>query len=207
MSYRLLTDFPGEKKQSTVHMPPSAVKEHHATPVKLRLRLAGAVGIPEGHASTPDVLSISMPAKTGRDGRAPVGPFAHTITGSPTLSHSGSSISGAAPHSAAPASDDGTKGAAEYWPIRDALVSKRLVLVEDCMQLIEGFPIRVWDDLPTSAVIMPISNDSEDGALGAVLVIGLSIRRPFDDDYESFLVSLSSPVHARANYTACVCRI
>jgi hypothetical protein len=61
------------------------------------------------------------------------------------------------------------------------------------MQLIQGFPIRVWDDLPTSAVIVPISNDSDDGALGAVLVIGLSIRRPFDDDYESFIVSLSSP--------------
>lgn len=188
-------------------MPPSAVKDHHATPVKLRLRLAGAVGIPEGHASTPNVLSISMPAKTGRDSRAPVGPFAHTISGSPTLSHSGSSISGAAPHSATPASDDGMKGSAESWPIRDALVSKRLVLVEDCMQLIEGFPIRVWDDLPTSAVIMPISNDSDDGALGAVLVIGLSIRRPFDDDYESFLVGLSLIMQIRADTTACVCHV
>jgi hypothetical protein len=107
----------------------------------------------------------------------------------------GSSISGAAPHSAsaAPGSDDEMRGAVDSWPIRDALISKRLVLVEDCMQLIQGFPIRVWDDLPTSAVIVPISNDSDDGALGAVLVIGLSIRRPFDDDYESFIVSLSSP--------------
>lgn len=84
------------------------------------------------------------------------------------------------------------KAAAESWPLRDALVSKRLVLVEDCMQLISGFPVRVWDDLPTSAVVVPISNDSEDGALGAVLVIGLSIRRPFDEDYESFVVSCSS---------------
>jgi len=99
------------------------------------------------------------------------------------------------------------KGSAESWPIRDALVSKRLVLVEDCMQLIEGFPIRVWDDLPTSAVIMPISNDSDDGALGAVLVIGLSIRRPFDDDYESFLVCLSLIFRSRADDTACVCHV
>lgn len=107
----------------------------------------------------------------------------------------GSSVSGASalPHSAAaaPPSDDEMKGAVDSWPIRDALINKRLVLVEDCMQLIQGFPIRVWDDLPTSAVVMPISNDTDDGALGAVLVIGLSIRRPFDDDYESFIVSPS----------------
>jgi hypothetical protein len=92
--------------------------------------------------------------------------------------------------SGTPASDDDAmRGSVDAWPLRDALISKRSVLVEDCMQLIQGFPIRVWDDLPTSAVIVPISNDSDDGALGAVLVIGLSIRRPFDDDYESFIVS------------------
>jgi hypothetical protein len=161
-------------------------------PTKLTLRLAGAVGIPEGHASTPNTISIQMPSKSGRDSRAPVGPFAHGLTGSPTMS-TGSSVSGASarPHSAAgtQSPDDDMRGAVDAWPIRDALISKRLVLVEDCMELIKGFPIRVWDDLPTSAVIMPISNESDDGALGAVLVIGLSIRRPFDDDYESFIVS------------------
>jgi hypothetical protein len=171
--------------------------------VKLNLRLAGAVGIPDGHHSTPNLLTVQMPAKSARDSRAPVGPFAHAITGSPTMSV-GSSLSGP-PNSATPISDDGMKGAAEYWPLRDALVSKRLVLVEDCMQLISGFPVRVWDDLPTSAVIVPISNDSEDGALGAVLVVGLSIRRPFDEDYESFIVSqLAFALRIQADVLACV---
>jgi hypothetical protein len=177
-------------------MPASAVN-HTTLPTKLTLRLAGAVGIPEGHSSTPNTISIQMPAKSGRDSRATVGPFAHGIMGSPTMS-THSSISGGPAYSAgaAPPSDDDVRGAVGAWPIRDALISKRLVLVEDCMQLIEGFPIRVWDDLPTSAVIMPISNDSDDGALGAVLVIGLSIRRPFDDDYESFIVSPTKSEYA-----------
>jgi hypothetical protein len=184
-----------ERGRQSTQGPVSAVKEHHAQPVKLNLRLAGAVGIPEGHASTPNSVSVQMPSKNTRDLRAPVGPFGHALTGSPTLS-SGSSLSGVP--SGTPVSEDGTKSAAESWPLRDALVSKRLVLVEDCMQLISGFPVRVWDDLPTSAVVVPISNDSEDGALGAVLVIGLSIRRPFDEDYESFVVSpFSSPFCAK----------
>lgn len=178
-----------------------------AQPTKLTLRLAGAVGIPEGHSSTPNTISIQMSNKSGRDPRAPVGPFAHTITGSPTMSaHSSASGTNGQSQSAtgAQSPDDDMRGAVESWPIRDALISKRLVLVEDCMQLIQGFPIRVWDDLPTSAVIMPISNDSEDGALGAVLVIGLSIRRPFDDDYESFIVSSPSVTTIMADIVACV---
>ena len=188
-------------------MSASAVN-HTTLPTKLTLRLAGAVGIPDGHPSTPNTISIQMPAKSGRDSRAPAGPFAHGITGSPTMS-THSSISGAPPHSAsaAPPSDDDMRGAAESWPFRDALISKRLILVEDCMQLIQGFPIRVWDDLPTSAVVMPISNDSDDGALGAVLVIGLSIRRPFDDDYESFIVSSSFSIQKIADFLACVCQL
>jgi hypothetical protein len=183
-----LPDKTGEKKQPAGHMPAPGSSQ----PTKLTLRLAGAVGIPENHSSTPNTISIQMPSKSGREPRAPVGPFAHTITGSPTMS-AHSSVSGASPLPPSAAGtqspDDDMRGAVDAWPIKDALISKRLVLVEDCMQLIQGFPIRVWDDLPTSAVIMPISNDSDDGALGAVLVIGLSIRRPFDDDYESFIVS------------------
>jgi hypothetical protein len=62
------------------------------------------------------------------------------------------------------------------------------VLVEDCSSLIEGFPVRVWDELPNAAVVVPIANDSDEGIPSAVIVIGLSIRRPFDDDYEAFLV-------------------
>lgn len=50
----------------------------------------------------------------------------------------------------------------------------------------------VWDELPNAAIVVPIANDSDDGVASAVLVIGLSIRRPFDEDYESFVVSTAN---------------
>lgn len=76
----------------------------------------------------------------------------------------------------------------DYWPFKEALQTRRIVLVEDCSALIAGYPIRIWDELPTSAVVIPIANDSDEGVPSAVIVIGLSIRRPFDEEYESFLV-------------------
>jgi hypothetical protein len=78
----------------------------------------------------------------------------------------------------------------ESWPFAEALQTRRIVLVEDCSSLIAGYPIRVWDELPTAAVVIPVASDSDEGVPSAVIVIGLSIRRPFDEDYESFLVSV-----------------
>lgn len=122
------------------------------------------------------------------------------------MSVSSSSLSGAHGRSATPASEDAVRGAVDQWPLRDALLSKRLVLVEDCLQLIDGFPIRVWDDLPSSAVIVPIANDSDEGTPTAVLIIGLSIRRPFDEEYESFIhvlrLQLASGLAAVRSYEA-----
>lgn len=77
----------------------------------------------------------------------------------------------------------------KHWPIREALQCKSLILVEDVAGLIKDYPIRVWDELPNAAIVVPISSDSEEGIPSAVLVLGLNIRRPFDEDYESFIVS------------------
>jgi hypothetical protein len=163
---------------------------------KVKLRLAGAVGIPEGHASTPSSATFSLysRSKEHRTGAGAAAFTAHAIMGSPTMS-SVSNFSGAHIHrSSTPASlsEDGTNSLGktlEQWPLQDALQSKRLVLVEDCANLIQDYPIRVWDELPNAAIVVPIANDSDAGVATAVLVIGLSIRRPFDDDYESFIVS------------------
>lgn len=78
----------------------------------------------------------------------------------------------------------------DSWPFKEALQTRRIVLVENCSALIAQYPTRIWDELPNSAVVVPIANDSDEGIPSAVIVIGLSIRRPFDEDYESFLVSL-----------------
>lgn len=63
------------------------------------------------------------------------------------------------------------------------------MLVEDCRSIIEGYPIRVWDELPTKALVIPIAHDSEGGLPNAILVLGLNVRRPYEADYKAFIVS------------------
>ncbi|WVF67533.1 hypothetical protein IAT40_002289 [Kwoniella sp. CBS 6097] len=151
---------------------------------KIEAKLAGAVGIPQSHRSTPHLLTMTIRQRLRSAATIP------RASRSPTLSVM-SSISGP-PVSPLPLDEDGPQINMESWPIREALTSNRLVLVEDCSSIIQGYSIRVWDELPTAAVVVPITNESDDGLPSAVLVLGLNIRRPFDDDYESFIVSKSN---------------
>ncbi|WVF67557.1 hypothetical protein IAT40_002314 [Kwoniella sp. CBS 6097] len=77
------------------------------------------------------------------------------------------------------------------WPFQKAFHHRRSVIVEDCRDLISGFPIRVWDELPCGAIVIPIANDSDQPT--AMLVMGLNVRRPFDKDYADFILSLAKP--------------
>lgn len=159
---------------------------------KCMLTLAGSVGIPEGHNSTPRKLKVSLDMRpsAGRSG------LAH-MSGSPTMSVI-SSLSGnqtqrvsriSSSPSATPVDEEMRGSEMDIWPLKEAIQSRRLVLVENCGALIKDYPIRIWDELPQAAVVVPIANDSDEGVPSAVIVIGLSIRRPFDENYESFLVS------------------
>ncbi|WVQ71976.1 hypothetical protein IAR50_001519 [Cryptococcus sp. DSM 104548] len=168
--------------------------------IHVNVSLVGSVGIPDDHPSTPK--SISFPLRHRRNDSTTR--FSQgDISGSPALSMHSSSMSNAdnANPGTVPAhgtSFDSSKSEGHpapettSWPIREALQSKRLVLVEDVTELIKGFNIRVWDELPSAAVVVPISSDSDEEVPNAVLVLGLNIRRPFDEDYESWVVSTFS---------------
>lgn len=162
---------------------------------RVKLTLSGSVGVPEGHASAPDKVRLKLGYKPREARQSAAGPFSQGVLGSPTMSFV-SSISN--PHSARSdplvmragtpdAGEEGMPTISDQWPIREALQSRRLILVEDCASLIEGYPMRVWDEMPNAAIVVPIANDSDEGIPPAVMVIGLSIRRPFDEDYESFI--------------------
>ena len=159
-----------------------------AHPNKVELHLAGSIGIPEDHPSTP--RSIHLTLNKPRDRSSVVFGFSHSFPQSPTFSTM-SSAAGSMPRSNSPSAGSDAEQAT-HWPFKEALHSRRLVLVEDCSVVVEGYPVRVWDELPNSAVIVPISSDSDEGIPSAVLVVGLSVRRPFDDDYEAFIHVLRS---------------
>lgn len=165
-------------------------------PQKAVLTLMGEVGVPAGHPSCPAKLVVQLNSKQQEPRSSNAGPFTQGLVGSPTMSYV-SSLSNSLSTKSEPLvtrgaalemmSEGNETGSTARWPFREALQSRRLVLVEDCDSLIEGYPIRVWDELPHSAIVVPIANDSDEGVPSAVLVIGLSVRRPFDEDYESFI--------------------
>ncbi|CAK9786228.1 hypothetical protein CC85DRAFT_260792 [Cutaneotrichosporon oleaginosum] len=74
-----------------------------------------------------------------------------------------------------------------FWPIRKALETRQCVLVDNIQNLINGFPIRQWDELPDQAIVVPINNDPENKVPQAVMVLGLNLRRPFDGPYEDWV--------------------
>ena len=166
------------------------------SPKKAVLSLMGEIGVPDGHASAPAQVSIRLGSKQRESRASNAGPFTQGLVGSPTMSFV-SSISNSLSTKSEPLvarggtpetiSEGNESEVYDHWPFREALQSRRLVLVEDCESLIEGYPIRVWDELPHSAIVVPVANDSDEGTPSAVLVIGLSVRRPFDEDYESFI--------------------
>lgn len=158
----------------------------------MRLRYAGGVGVPEGHPSAPptctvellpgeqptsEMLACAFTALEMTPGKA----SRPNYTSMRRNIFNTDAVAETTLHASEPE-------AAEQWPLAEALRSRRPIVVRDCSRLIKGYPVRVWDELPTSAIVIPITGD--DGELpGAVLVMGLSCRLPFDVEYQSFLVS------------------
>ncbi|ORY23447.1 hypothetical protein BCR39DRAFT_349936 [Naematelia encephala] len=156
----------------SIHEKPKDPDASYAT---VEAILESSVGVPFGHPSALDTMDIKVPIKS----RANFGPKSDRLS-SPTLSAISalSSGSGRIYH----ISEDNLE-----WPIAKALSTRQPVVVNDCRALVEGFPLRVWEKLPFSAIIVPICSESTLDIPQAVLVLGLNVRRPFDGEYDSWV--------------------
>ncbi|CAK9784840.1 unnamed protein product [Cutaneotrichosporon oleaginosum] len=83
-----------------------------------------------------------------------------------------------------------TQTALEPWPFAEAIETGKPVFVPDCSGIVEGFPVRVWDELPTSAIVIPIVRFTDADLPSTVMVVGLSDRLPWDGVYQQFLREL-----------------
>ncbi len=72
------------------------------------------------------------------------------------------------------------------WPLRAVVESGSDLVMSDLSERFGRLPGGVWPEAPTRAVVLPIRRPSQPVPYG-VLVMGISPRRPFDDDYLSFL--------------------
>lgn len=148
------------------------------TSVNLVVSLQSSVGVPEGHPSAPDQIPISFVNRNSY-------PNSTERPSSPAFSvvsiHSSSS------HRVCHVSDDTTQ-----WPIAKALQRRQCVIMEECSQLIQGYPIRRWDELPFSAIVVPICSERSSEIPDAVIILGLNVRRCFDHEYDSWIHSIRS---------------
>lgn len=156
-----------------------AQKEKLANAVAVEAKLECSVGVPDEHSSKAPLLHFNVPVKT----RMAFGPGADRLS-SPTLSAISALSSGSGRQYIV--SNDSS------WPIQKALASRQSVIVEDCRDLVQGFPVRAWDELPFAAAVVPICSDNSTEMPEAVIIIGLNVRRPLDAEYDEWIHLLRS---------------
>lgn len=156
----------------------SSVSGTRHAPIRLKLTCGGTLGVPKGHPHVPQDKTVLI----NRMQRA-FGGLDLARTSSPTMSLI-SALS-------TPTDDEDMKiMKAERWPFKEVLQSRKTAIVSDCTSLIEGFEVRSWDALPTQACVLPISNESSVDIPSAVLIVGLNLRRAYDQDYAEWLHQL-----------------
>lgn len=153
-------------------------------PCKVRLKYRGSIGVPKGHASAPDLVELTMPPKLPEQ-------IAGDAFQAPQLSRSlhesfDTPTPGRVSVPTTPLGEDEIPDSLP-WPFRDALQTGHPVIVPDCSEVIRGYPVRAWDSLPRSAVVVPLKRDSPERMSKGLMVIGLSTHLRYDKDYEQFI--------------------
>lgn len=179
--YDAVVDVLGQNPRDAPFVICYSVTQKDASPTQtvIEAKYENSVGVPEGHASRPDIMNISLPPKS----RFLLGPNADRLS-SPTLSAISALSSGSGRHY--------LSAGGSSWPIQKALTSRQCVIVEDCQELIQGYPIRVWEELPYAAVVVPICSDTSTDLPEAVIIMGLNSRRPLDVEYDNWIHLLRS---------------
>lgn len=177
--YHVVKDSaPADHANNTMSITDDRASTSGNAPVRLKLTYGGSLGAPKGHPNVPaeTTVLINRPPRV-------LGGLDPARTSSPTMSLI-SALS-------APQEDEDIKVAkAEKWPFKEVLQTRKPVVVEDCSALVEGFEVRSWNALSTSACAIPLSSESSSDIPSAVLIVGLNLRRAYDQDYAEWLHQL-----------------
>jgi signal transduction histidine kinase/DNA-binding NarL/FixJ family response regulator len=153
------------------------------------IRLERSLGVPDDDPHARATTSVNIPPKV----KSMFGPGTTGLS-SPTLS----AISALSSGSGSVRAHIYAEG--NSWPIQRALTTRQCVIVQDCRELIKNYPIREWDELPVSAIVIPICSDSSTEIPESVMILGLNVRRPFDEDYDSWVHVIRS--HLASSHTS-----
>ncbi|WWD18861.1 hypothetical protein CI109_103316 [Kwoniella shandongensis] len=139
---------------------------------KFDLTLQSTTGVPLDHSSAPSQLHINISSERSR--------FA---------------LPGHLDHRSSPATSGLSSGGSRViysydktsWPIAKALATRQCVVIDDCTDLVKGFPLRQWDSLPESAIVIPICSETSIDTPRAVLIMGLNLLSLLDSPYEEWI--------------------
>lgn len=181
-------------------------------PMKIELRRASTVAIPESHRSFPHTIEVVIEPmafrhspKTHSHG-SPGATYHSSDSSLPDMrSTSFSMLDSKAVYSPATegdlrpttesasvwSSDNSSATAiqnpAVMWPFEEAIVSRRPVHVPNLPgYVVEGLEMRGWGEPAREAVVIPVVVDDANLPC-AVLVMGLNSRRGYDSEYESWI--------------------
>ncbi|WVQ73808.1 hypothetical protein IAR50_003389 [Cryptococcus sp. DSM 104548] len=151
-------------------------KEVDALVISLEVNLQASVGVPDNHASAPESVAIDI-RRQGTFGVSPERSSSPTASMMSTQSANNNRVCHITAQS-------------QSWPLEKAISTRQCVFVEDCSEIISGYSIRQWDQLPISAIVVPICTEGSQDVPGSVMVFGINVRRPFDQEYEVWMNAL-----------------
>jgi PAS domain S-box-containing protein len=102
---------------------------------------------------------------------------------------------------ASPTVVDWTQGE-DCWNLRQVCQTKQAVIIENLGELGVSLPEGVWNTVPSSAVVMPLAKPTSNALaqigqpqpLAGLLIMGISPRREFDEEYRGFFDLVTSNV-------------
>ncbi len=157
-----------------------------------RLRLLSQLGS-HAHESQSAVEACAHAAAIIRHGKAEM-PFAllYLLDAERDSASLAASVSLANGHAAAPAQIELTE-AETAWPLRDALLLRKPIVVDRLEERFGPMPGGLWSESSTQAVVLPLSGVSQD-RLSGFLIVGINPRRLFDAAYHAFLQLAASHI-------------
>lgn len=181
-------------------------------PMKIELRRASTVAIPESHRSFPHTIEVAIEPmafrhspKTHSHG-SPGATYHSSESSLPDMRSTSFSLldskalcSSATEGDLKPATESASvwssdnssattiQNPAVMWPFEEAIISRRPVHVPNLPgYVVEGLEIRGWGEPAREAVVIPIVVDDANLPC-AVLVMALNSRRGYDTEYESWI--------------------
>jgi signal transduction histidine kinase len=94
---------------------------------------------------------------------------------------------------ASPLAVSAVDGGADGWPLSRVAAQGRPEIVEDIDHRFDGLPRAPWDEPAHQAMLVPLAHPGWEKPAG-VLVLGISPRRAFDEDYRGFFGLVASHV-------------